>query len=179
MAFYNKIGLLILNDDKTNPDINTHAIPMAREDMIDQDIFKDSIEFTGIKVLLYISDTLAVFEQRDGNGRFPFQIDLIGGGRASNETPVETLIREVFEETNLTIEATNVYYAKACPSLHDPLVTAFFFVVKLDTSSMSHLKHSDEGLGLVLLNPSTYINLENGIGGQQTKVKDYLAVEPI
>ncbi len=67
---------------------------------IDQTVISSETNFVGVKALIYISEKLALFEQRDGNGTFPYCIDLIGGGRNKDESPFDTLLREINEETN-------------------------------------------------------------------------------
>ena len=146
--------------------------------MIDQNIFENTIDFTGVKVLLYVNDNHAIFEQRDGKGAFPFLIDLIGGGRENNESPLENMIREVYEETGLNVHSSDIIQAHIRQSLADETRMAFFFVVKVE-ESLHSITFGNEGLGLVILDPQVFIELDNGVKGQQIKVRDYLTSKTV
>lgn len=59
---------------------------------------------TGV-VFALVRDRKILMQQRDGNcTRFPFKWCIPGGGTDGNETPEQTLLREVKEEYNLDLK---------------------------------------------------------------------------
>ncbi len=140
---------------------------------IDQGIFEVNNRCIGVKVLLYIDDTHAVFEQRDGKGTFPFQIDLVGGTREGNETPLETAHREVFEETEIQVDLTHLKHAAAFPSIQGDTYIEYFMAMKT-SNVLETIRPSSEGLGLVILEPSVFVSLDNAVKFQQERVQNFL-----
>lgn len=144
--------------------------------MIDPEVFNQNTEvnFHGTKGMVYIEDRILVFRRDKNTNRFPLQVDLPGGGREGNESPFENFKRELEEEFGLKITEQDVIYAKKYPSIADPNISAYFFVIKNE-----HLKEKDvifgsEGLYFQLLTPEEFLNLPDGVQRQQKKVLDYI-----
>lgn len=106
--------------------------------------------FHGAKVALFVGGRLVVI-RRDDDPRIPFPglWDFPGGGREGDETPHETAIREVREETGLDLSAAVWLHAARHP--REAGGTVWFLAARLPGKAGSALRLGDEGTDLRLM----------------------------
>jgi 8-oxo-dGTP diphosphatase len=143
--------------------------------MIDQKIFDESRNFHGVKGLVFIGDKILVYRRDTNTKSFPLHIDLPGGGREGNESPLDTFKRETKEEFGIEISPDDIEYAKQYMSAMDATKESYFFVAKPTNVKVSDVVFGDEGLEFMLVTIDEYLKLDDAIGRQQDKVRDYLA----
>ena len=141
--------------------------------MIDQKIFVPR-NFHGVKGIIFIKDKMLVYRRDTKTTDFPLCIDLPGGGRENNETPFETFKREVKEEFGLKLSGNDVAYAKQYMSAMDITKESYFIVTKPLKVKEREIIFGDEGLEFFLMKPDEYLKLNDAIGRQQLKVKEYI-----
>ena len=142
--------------------------------MIDQDIFNNDISFQGVKGLIFIGDKIVVFRRDNKTNNFPLQVDLPGGGREDNESPLETFKREINEEFGINIEKEDVVFSKKYPSILDSSKVAYFIVTRPLNINENEIVFGDEGLEFFLMTPKDFVSLSDGVKKQQEKVVEYL-----
>ncbi len=142
--------------------------------MIDQRIYKKNIDFHGSKGLVFIGEKIIVYRRDGKTDRFPFHIDLPGGGKEENETPFETFQREVKEEFGIEVQEKDITYAKQYVSSVDPTKEAYFIVVKPKDIQQSQIVFGDEGVEYFLVTTEEFLNFSDAIERQQKKVIDYI-----
>lgn len=103
-------------------------------------------EFHGAKVALFVGDEILVY-RRDNNPAIPFPnlLDLPGGGRENNETGVECVARETFEEFGLHIDPEEFEYVEHYPNWRNNGSNALFFVCFLTHDRLQDIVFGDEG----------------------------------
>jgi 8-oxo-dGTP diphosphatase len=141
--------------------------------MIDQNIFNER-NFHGVKGIIFIRDKMLVYRRDTKTTSFPLCVDLPGGGRENDELPFDTFQRETMEEFGISIDATDVVYAKKYMSIMDPTKESYFIVTRPLDIKESDIIFGDEGLEFMLMSPEEYLQLSHGIKRQQDKVAEYL-----
>ena len=118
-------------------------------------------EFNGAKVALFIGDKLLVI-LRDDDPAIPFPDvwDFPGGGREGDETPFETLAREVLEEVGLVLPHEAVIWERALPRSQDASQLIWFFVARLPEGRENEIIFGDEGQRWDLMTPAAFMALE-------------------
>ena len=105
-----------------------------------------NMAFGGAKIALYLGDRLVVILRDDHKG-LPFAgcWDLPGGGREDDETPIETVARELFEELHIVLESTKIIYEvrETVETRHGAAV--HFFVARWDGLADDGVVLGDEG----------------------------------
>ncbi|WP_147127176.1 NUDIX hydrolase [Shimia ponticola] len=105
---------------------------------------KNRTEFHGAKVALFVGDDLVVYLRDDKPGiPWPGWWDFPGGGREGEETPQETVIRETWEEFALTLQPSDLVYAKPYDPAPDKRV--WFFAARLPRDRAREIRFGDEG----------------------------------
>ena len=115
-------------------------------------------DFNGAKVALFIGDRLLVI-LRDDDPAIPFPNlwDFPGGGREGNETPFETLVREVREEVGLDLPRAAVVWEKSLPWSQDARQSIWFFVARLPVGIENDIVFGDEGQRWDLMTPDAFL----------------------
>jgi 8-oxo-dGTP diphosphatase len=118
-------------------------------------------DFNGAKVALFIGEQLLVI-LRDDDPSIPFPNlwDFPGGGREGNETPFETLAREVREEVGLDLPHSAVIWDMALPWSQDANQTIWFFVARLPIGIEDEIIFGDEGQRWDLMTPEVCLTCE-------------------
>ena len=115
-------------------------------------------EFNGAKVALFIGDrVLVILRDDDPAIAFPNLWDFPGGGREGDETPFESLEREVQEEVGLVLPRRAVAWEKALPWSQDPNQVVWFFVAQLPEGTETKIVFGDEGQRWDLMTPAAFI----------------------
>ena len=140
---------------------------------IDQNIFSER-NFHGVKGVIFIREKILVYRRDIRTTSFPLCVDLPGGGKENNESPLATFKRELMEEFGIKINSTDVVYAKKYISVMDPMKESYFIVTKPLDIKEDDIVLGDEGLEFMLMDPGEYLKLSDGIKRQQNKVAEYL-----
>jgi len=141
--------------------------------MIHKDTYK-KVNFNGAKGLVFLGNQIIAYRRDTNTKNFPGSIDMIGGGRAGDESPFETFKREVKEEIGLDIKKDDIRFSCPFQSHDDPRKVSFFFVTKPLKFNKSDVRFGDEGTECLMMTPEEFISRSDGIERQQKRVKDYL-----
>ena len=123
---------------------------------------KDQFDFTGVKAALLVEQSILVI-LRDNKPDIPWPNtwELPGGGREGQETPLECLQREVWEELGLTLKEESIIWSKIYPSMLD--------------KEYREIRFGDEGQEFKLMPVEDFIKAEGVIPQLQERFKDYLS----
>ncbi len=137
------------------------------------DIFRYDPAASGTKGLVFIGDKLLIYRRDNNTDLFPLYLDLPGGGSEGEETPFQTLQRELKEEFGLSITASDIVYAKKYQSSLSPDKTAYFVVVQLAAKVKNDIVFGDEGLEYMLMTPKEYLGRTDAWPAIQNRARDY------
>ena len=143
--------------------------------MIDQNIFK-KIDFNGAKGFVFIGEKLLVYRRDTKTTNLPLMIDLPGGGREGNESPFETLRREIKEEFGIEIKKENIVYSKALTSTINPLKQSYGFIIKLSKDFENKIVFGNEGLEYFLFTIDEYLKRDDVIERHKPRLVEYLSL---
>lgn len=103
-------------------------------------------DFNGAKAAVFVGDQLLVY-RRDVKPdlAYPGLWDFPGGGREGDETPEETVLRELEEEFGLTVDEEAIRWKRVFPALDQPDVKLWFFVLALPEEAAEDIVFGDEG----------------------------------
>lgn len=133
------------------------------------------MSFHGAKVALFLDDHLLVLLRDDRPDiLFPAHWDFPGGGREGDETPFETLAREVREEVGLELPVNAVDWSIKLPAAHHPRQRVWFFVARLPGSAARQITFGDEGICWALMSQAQFLALGNAV----PSLADRLALWP-
>lgn len=102
--------------------------------------------FHGAKVVVFQKGNILV-KLRDNkpNIYFPNQWDFPGGGRESDESPIETAIRECGKEFSVTLQPGDIIWGKKFPAAILPNAFVWFFVAVVPDNRPLDVALGDEG----------------------------------
>lgn len=107
----------------------------------------DGKDFVGVKAALYYDGNILVYRRDDKPGlRFAGMWDFFGGGREGEETPIECLVRELYEELEINIRPEQVVFTRVFPAMHDPTLDAYFMAVELSDDQAKNFRFGSEGV---------------------------------
>ena len=131
-------------------------------------------EFNGAKLALFLGGSLVVI-QRDNIATIPHpgRWDFPGGGREGGERPAQCALRETREELGLSLEITDLVYAR---SYERPKGTVWLFAAHLHEELERDICFGEEGQGWALMEPKTYMSHPLGISSLQSRLGQYLEV---
>ncbi|MEM9344621.1 MAG: NUDIX hydrolase [Pseudomonadota bacterium] len=128
--------------------------------------------FNGAKALLTCGSRCVVLRRDDiPTIQFPGMIDLPGGGREAEETPEETILREVREETGLALEAHRLSWCREY--LRGPL-RQWMFRADITPAEAASLRLGDEGQALWLMEVADFLAAEDAIAHMKDRARDAL-----
>ena len=105
-------------------------------------------DFQGVKVaLINNGKVLTILRDNIPNIPYPNMWDLAGGGRENEESPYETMRREVLEELNIDIPKSNVVWVKHYESVTKPGKKSVFMVANIRDHQIESIKFGEEGQG--------------------------------
>jgi len=132
-------------------------------------------DFTGCKIALFCGDKLLTILRDDKDDiPCPNMWELPGGGREGQETPLECLQREVWEELGLTLKEESIIWSKIYPSMLDKNRLAVFVVGQISQEQYREIRFGDEGQAFKLMPVADFIKVEGVIPQLQERFKDYL-----
>ena len=137
---------------------------------------KNQFDFTGVKAALLVEQSILVI-LRDNNPAIPWpnMWELTGGGKEGQETPLECLRREVWEELGLLLEEKSIIWSKIYPSMLDKDRSAVFVVAQISQGQYQEIDFGDEGQEFKLMPIEDFIKAEGIIPQLQERFKDYLS----
>lgn len=103
-------------------------------------------DFDGAKIaILRGEDVLTLLRDNRADLQYSNQWDLPGGGREDDETPIETVARELFEELHIVLDSTKIIYEvrETVETPHGAAV--YFFVARWDGLADDDIALGDEG----------------------------------
>lgn len=100
--------------------------------------------------------------------------DLPGGGREGDESPRETLAREVMEEVGLGLDGAEWLWERAFPSGTHPGATSWFFVLRLPAEAEGRIALGDEGQGWDLVAPEAFVAMADAVPFLRDRVRAWL-----
>lgn len=141
---------------------------------------KDQFDFTGVKAALLVEQSILVILRDDKPDiPWPNMWELPGGGREGQETPLECLQREVWEELDLTLKEESIIWSKIYPSMLDKDRSAVFVVSQISQEQYREIRFGDEGKAFKLMPVEDFIKVEGVIPQLQERFKDYLVGKEI
>lgn len=141
---------------------------------------KDQFDFTGVKAALLVEQSILVILRDDKPDiPWPNMWELPGGGREGQETLLECLQREVWEELGLTLKEGSIIWSKIYPSMLDKDRSAVFVVSQISQEQYREIRFGDEGKAFKLMPVEDFIKVEGVIPQLQERFKDYLVGKEI
>ena len=139
------------------------------------DCIDKKFDFTGSKIALICGDkVLTILRDDKSNIPYPNTWELPGGGREGQETPLECLQREVWEELGLTLTEESIIWSKIYPSMLDKDRSAVFVVGRISQEQYREIRFGDEGQEFKLMPVEDFIKAEGVIPQLQERVRDYV-----
>ncbi|WP_342077696.1 NUDIX hydrolase [Yoonia sp. SS1-5] len=118
----------------------------------------------GAKVALFLGRKLVSILRDDlAHIHYPNLWDLPGGGREGDETPFQTVSRELHEELGLTLSEDAVLWQSAFRSSTDPRLWNAFFVAQMPAVMASRIVFGDEGQRWALFDLDTFVGLRDRV----------------
>ena len=142
-------------------------IPGADEAMLKQ-------PFHGCKAAVFVGERLLTILRDDKPDiPYPNMWDFPGGGREGDETPLETVRREIKEELGIDVPQAAFVWQRLYPSAHNPEVRNWFFVARVDESLVDNIVFGDEGQRWALMLPEAFFALENVIPYYAARLEEW------
>ena len=131
--------------------------------------------FVGAKiVLVYGNEIIAIQRDVKPGLRFSGMWDLPGGGRDKNESPVETVQREVFEELNITLNEEDIIYQKEYPAMVEKDSIAYFLAATVNKKQVDGIVFGDEGEGWKLTTINDFLKDDNVVPHLRGRLEDFI-----
>ena len=113
--------------------------------------------FHGAKAALFLGYRLVTILRDDDPGiPYPNLWDFPGGGREGEETPFETLAREVEEEISLTLQPEHILWRSFFPGHGIAGSRVAFFVARMPAECAARIVLGDEGQEVALMTPRAF-----------------------
>ena len=136
---------------------------------------KDQFDFTGVKATLLVEKSILII-LRDNKPDIPWPNtwELPGGGREGQETPLECLQREVWEELGLALKEESIIWSKIYPSMLDKNRLAVFVVGQISQEQYREIRFGDEGQCYKLMSIDEFLGSDKVVPQLQDRVRDYV-----
>ena len=133
--------------------------------------------FTGTKLILTCNGRVLVLLRDDiPTIAWPGHWDLPGGGREAGESPLDCGLRELLEETGLSL-APGRLTGRTLPSVNRPGRLAWMFRAELTEAEAAAVRLGDEGQELRLMPLAEYLSHPRAIPHFRDMVRDVLAAD--
>ena len=131
-------------------------------------------DFQGVKVaLINNGKVLTILRDNIANIPHPNMWDLAGGGRENEESPYETMRREVHEELNIDIPESNVVWLKHYESVTKPGKKSVFMVANISDHQIESIKFGEEGQGYKMVTFQEFLDNKDVIEQLKHRFLDY------
>ena len=133
-------------------------------------------DFVGAKVALFVGDRLLITLRDDFEGLpYPGLWDFPGGGREGEETPEQTLMREVREEVGLDVPASALIWKRQYPAQYlDGKAKVWFFVAQVPGEMAAQVVFGDEGQGWAFVSLAGFLKMRDVVPSYAGRVQDWL-----
>lgn len=133
-------------------------------------------EFSGSKIALFEGEHLLTY-QRDDFDHIPFPglWDLPGGGREDNETAEECVLRELYEEFDLTLDRERIVWKRRYESSDTDGAATYFFVAHITADEVNSIRFGSEGQRWRMEKLSSFMSQELAIPHLVSRISDYLS----
>lgn len=141
---------------------------------IDAETFDSGATFHGVKGLVRVGDKIIAIRRDDHTLKYPLHIDVPGGGREEQESPFETLSREIREVLAITLTHDDIVYSKryANPPSRDH--DTFFMVTRELTLDPHDIVFGEKGLTYHIMTVHDFISSETAVEKQKDRIVTYL-----
>jgi len=134
----------------------------------------NDLSFQGVKVaLINNGKVLTVLRDNLPNIPYPNMWDLAGGGRENEESPYETMRREVLEELNIDIPESSVVWVKHYESVTKPGKKSVFMVANISDHQIESIKFGEEGQGYKMVTFQEFLDNKDVIEQLKHRFLDY------
>ncbi|SHI96705.1 NUDIX domain-containing protein [Wenxinia saemankumensis] len=129
--------------------------------------------FDGAKAAVLVGGRLLVLRRDDRPGlRWRGMLDLPGGGREGRESPAETLVREIREETGLDLGRARWRGGRCYPAAHRARARVWFLRVRVPGGAAARIRMGAEGQGWVLMAPSAFVAAPDAVPHLRDRVAE-------
>lgn len=136
---------------------------------------KENEDFVGVKAALLFEDKLLVYLRDDKPGlRFAGLWDFPGGGREGDETPADTLLREIKEEFSIQIDPKAIVWQKQYPAMIEQERKAYFCVVRLTKEDVGKIRFGTEGQRWEFIAADSFLSRDDVVPHLKLRFSDYL-----
>jgi 8-oxo-dGTP diphosphatase len=139
----------------------------------------DIVGFHGVKIALLLGDEVLTY-LRDDKPKIPWPAhwDLPGGGREGNETPTACVIREIAEEFEFDLDASQIIYTQTHAAIHDGAAPSIFMVGNVTSNQIKSIQFGSEGQRWEMMNTTTFVNHARAVESLKNRLRDYLQAVP-
>ena len=131
--------------------------------------------FQGVKVaLINKGKVLTILRDNVPNIPYPNMWDLAGGGRENEESPYETMRREVKEELDIDIPESNVVWVKYYESITKPGNKSVFMVANISDYQIENIKFGEEGQEYKIVTFREFLESKNVIEQLKNRLLEYI-----
>lgn len=135
----------------------------------------NELNFQGVKVALINNGrVLTILRDNIPNIPYPNMWDLAGGGRENEESPYETMRREVKEELGIDIPESDVVWVKYCESITNPGNISVFMVANISEYQIDNIEFGEEGQGYRIVSFSDFLENKNVIEQYRIRLSEYI-----
>lgn len=129
--------------------------------------------FTGAKLALFLGhDLLVILRDDKVDIPFPGHWDLPGGGREGDETPMDCVLRETYEEVGLVLSKQDLVWAREYSRTDGQM---WFFVTHQSASLADNIRFGSEGQCWKLMSPAEYCGHPLAVPHFTLQLSDYFA----
>lgn len=131
--------------------------------------------FSGSKIALFCGPRLVTYLRDDfAHIPFPAHWDLPGGGRESDESPVECALRETEEEFGLSLTAERVSELRRYPAQSVHGLNTYFCLAHITEAEVASIRFGDEGQHWQMMAAAEFISHPKAVPHLRARVKDVL-----
>jgi 8-oxo-dGTP diphosphatase len=131
--------------------------------------------FHGVKIALLRADEILTY-LRDDKPTIPWPAhwDLPGGGREGNETPNDCIIREIAEEFDFELNASQIIFTRSYPALRDGIAPSVFMVGHVTASQIASINFGSEGQKWQMMKVAAFLEHPGAVESLKSRLSDYL-----
>jgi 8-oxo-dGTP diphosphatase len=128
--------------------------------------------FDGAKVALFLGEKLIVILRDEAPDlSYAGYWDLPGGGREGEETPVECVAREWYEELGVLVVEGDVVWSRTFTHAVCDKGTVWFFVAQLPENVSAQVQFGDEGQRWTLMTMNAFLTHPKAVPAFQDRLK--------
>lgn len=132
--------------------------------------------FSGSKIALLCQGLLLTYQRDDKPCiAWPGLWDLPGGGREEDETPLECVTRETWEEFGLIIDPDSIVWARSYPGQGLNGLDTWFFVAHVTPGTFTEINFGNEGQRWEITTVDAFLANPDAIGHLQQRLEEYRA----